>query len=124
MLTERDTLLDMENDRDGVLELHRLFSGDLRGKFHGPTIDGLRLDGPLFVVDAVGRQPLGAGPRAPDGPIARLRTRRLNVYSTLCVVVDQDPRRRLGASISSELAHPRDVEPSLLRELSRTGRLQ
>ncbi len=41
----------MEEGRDVALELRRLVHGDLRGMFDGPTTDGLRLDGPLVVLD-------------------------------------------------------------------------
>ena len=41
----------MEDGRDVALELRRLVHGDLRGMFDGPTTDGLRLDGPLVVLD-------------------------------------------------------------------------
>ena len=34
-----------------ALELRRLVHGDLRGMFDGPTTAGLRLDGPLVVLD-------------------------------------------------------------------------
>ena len=34
-----------------ALELRRLVHGDLRGMFDGPTTEGLRLDGPLVVLD-------------------------------------------------------------------------
>ena len=41
----------MEDGRDVALELRRLVHGDLRGMFDGPTTAGLRLDGPLVVLD-------------------------------------------------------------------------
>ena len=41
----------VEDGRDAALELRRLVHGDLRGMFDGPTTDGLRLDGPLVVLD-------------------------------------------------------------------------
>ena len=41
----------MEDGRDVALELRRLVDGDLRGMFDGPTTPGLRLDGPLVVLD-------------------------------------------------------------------------
>ena len=41
----------MEDGRDVALELRRLVHGDLRGMFDGPTTPGLRLDGPLVVLD-------------------------------------------------------------------------
>ncbi len=41
----------VEDGRDVALELRRLVHGDLRGMFDGPTSDGLRLDGPLVVLD-------------------------------------------------------------------------
>jgi len=41
----------MEEGRDVALELRRLVHGDLRGMFDGPTTAGLRLDGPLVVLD-------------------------------------------------------------------------
>jgi type IV secretory pathway VirB4 component len=41
----------VEDGRDVALELRRLVHGDLRGMFDGPTTDGLRLDGPLVVLD-------------------------------------------------------------------------
>jgi hypothetical protein len=41
----------MEDGRDAALELRRLVHGDLGGMFDGPTTDGLRLDGPLVVLD-------------------------------------------------------------------------
>ncbi len=48
----RTTRVDlMEEGRDVALELRRLVHGDLRGMFDGPTTDGLRLDGPLVVLD-------------------------------------------------------------------------
>jgi hypothetical protein len=47
--TDRMTL--MEDGRDVALELRRLVHGDLRGMFDGPTTEGLRLDGPLVVLD-------------------------------------------------------------------------
>ena len=37
--------------RNVALELRRLVAGDLRGMFDGPTSPGLRLDGPLVVLD-------------------------------------------------------------------------
>jgi hypothetical protein len=40
-----------EDGRDVALELRRLVHGDLRGMFDGPTTGGLRLDGPLVVLD-------------------------------------------------------------------------
>jgi len=40
-----------EDGRDVALELRRLVHGDLRGMFDGPTTAGLRLDGPLVVLD-------------------------------------------------------------------------
>ena len=40
-----------EDGRDVALELRRLVHGDLRGMFDGPTTPGLRLDGPLVVLD-------------------------------------------------------------------------
>ena len=40
-----------EDGRDVALELRRLIHGDLRGMFDGPTTGGLRLDGPLVVLD-------------------------------------------------------------------------
>jgi hypothetical protein len=47
--TTRAVLL--EDGRDVALELRRLVHGDLRGMFDGPTTPGLRLDGPLVVLD-------------------------------------------------------------------------
>jgi hypothetical protein len=47
--TSRSTL--MEDGRDVALELRRLVHGDLCGMFDGPTTPGLRLDGPLVVLD-------------------------------------------------------------------------
>jgi len=47
--TTRTELL--EDGRDVALELRRLVHGDLRGMFDGPTTEGLRLDGPLVVLD-------------------------------------------------------------------------
>ncbi len=47
--TTRTDLL--EEGRDVALELRRLVHGDLRGMFDGPTTEGLRLDGPLVVLD-------------------------------------------------------------------------
>ena len=48
----RTTRADLvEDGRDVALELRRLVHGDLRGMFDGPTTDGLRLDGPLVVLD-------------------------------------------------------------------------
>ena len=47
--TSRSELV--EDGRDVALELRRLVHGDLRGMFDGPTTDGLRLDGPLVVLD-------------------------------------------------------------------------
>jgi hypothetical protein len=41
----------VEDGRDVALELRRLVHGDLRGMFDGPTSRGLRLDGPLVVLD-------------------------------------------------------------------------
>jgi hypothetical protein len=41
----------MEDGRDVALELRRLVHGDLCGMFDGPTTTGLRLDGPLVVLD-------------------------------------------------------------------------
>ena len=41
----------VEDGRDVALELRRLVHGDLRGMFDGPTTSGLRLDGPLVVLD-------------------------------------------------------------------------
>jgi len=41
----------VEDGRDVALELRRLVHGDLRGMFDGPTTNGLRLDGPLVVLD-------------------------------------------------------------------------
>ena len=41
----------MEDGRDVALELRRLVHGDLCGMFDGPTTPGLRLDGPLVVLD-------------------------------------------------------------------------
>ncbi len=41
----------VEDGRDVALELRRLVHGDLRGMFDGPTSEGLRLDGPLVVLD-------------------------------------------------------------------------
>jgi hypothetical protein len=41
----------LEDGRDVALELRRLVHGDLRGMFDGPTTIGLRLDGPLVVLD-------------------------------------------------------------------------
>ena len=41
----------VEDGRDVALELRRLVHGDLRGMFDGPTTEGLRLDGPLVVLD-------------------------------------------------------------------------
>jgi hypothetical protein len=41
----------MEDGRDVALELRRLVHGDLCGMFDGPTTVGLRLDGPLVVLD-------------------------------------------------------------------------
>jgi hypothetical protein len=41
----------VEDGRDVALELRRLVHGDLRGMFDGPTTGGLRLDGPLVVLD-------------------------------------------------------------------------
>lgn len=41
----------VEDGRDAALELRRLVHGDLRGMFDGPTTGGLRLDGPLVVLD-------------------------------------------------------------------------
>ena len=46
-----DTAALMEDGRDVALELRRLVHGDLRGMFDGPTTAGLRLDGPLVVLD-------------------------------------------------------------------------
>ncbi len=40
-----------EDGRDVALELRRLVHGDLCGMFDGPTTSGLRLDGPLVVLD-------------------------------------------------------------------------
>lgn len=40
-----------EDGRDVALELRRLVRGDLCGMFDGPTTPGLRLDGPLVVLD-------------------------------------------------------------------------
>jgi hypothetical protein len=40
-----------EDGRDVALELRRLVHGDLRGMFDGQTTAGLRLDGPLVVLD-------------------------------------------------------------------------
>jgi hypothetical protein len=47
--TTRSVLL--EDGRDVALELRRLVHGDLCGMFDGPTTPGLRLDGPLVVLD-------------------------------------------------------------------------
>ena len=48
----RTTRADLvEDGRDVALELRRLVHGDLRGMFDGPTSGGLRLDGPLVVLD-------------------------------------------------------------------------
>jgi hypothetical protein len=47
--TTRAVLL--EDGRDVALELRRLVHGDLCGMFDGPTTGGLRLDGPLVVLD-------------------------------------------------------------------------
>jgi hypothetical protein len=47
--TSRTALL--EDGRDVALELRRLIHGDLSGMFDGPTTPGLRLDGPLVVLD-------------------------------------------------------------------------
>ena len=47
--TTRPTL--MEDGRDVALELRRLVHGDLCGMFDGQTTPGLRLDGPLVVLD-------------------------------------------------------------------------
>jgi hypothetical protein len=47
--TTRTVLL--EDGRDVALELRRLVHGDLCGMFDGPTTPGLRLDGPLVVLD-------------------------------------------------------------------------
>jgi len=47
--TTRAALL--EDGRDVALELRRLVYGDLCGMFDGPTTPGLRLDGPLVVLD-------------------------------------------------------------------------
>ena len=47
--TSRADLL--EDGRDVALELRRLVHGDLCGMFDGPTTRGLRLDGPLVVLD-------------------------------------------------------------------------
>ncbi len=47
--TSRSELL--EDGRDVALELRRLVHGDLCGMFDGPTTPGLRLDGPLVVLD-------------------------------------------------------------------------
>jgi len=41
----------LEDGRDVALELRRLVNGDLCGMFDGPTTAGLRLDGPLVVLD-------------------------------------------------------------------------
>jgi type IV secretory pathway VirB4 component len=41
----------MEDGRDVALELRRLVHGDLCGMFDGETTPGLRLDGPLVVLD-------------------------------------------------------------------------
>ncbi len=41
----------MEDGRDVALELRRLVHGDLCGMFDGPTTPGVRLDGPLVVLD-------------------------------------------------------------------------
>jgi hypothetical protein len=41
----------MEDGRDVALELRRLVHGDLCGMFDAPTTPGLRLDGPLVVLD-------------------------------------------------------------------------
>ena len=41
----------MEDGRYVALELRRLVHGDLCGMFDGPTTPGLRLDGPLVVLD-------------------------------------------------------------------------
>ncbi len=41
----------LEDGRDVALELRRLVGGDLSGMFDGPTTAGLRLDGPLVVLD-------------------------------------------------------------------------
>jgi len=41
----------LEDGRDAALELRRLVHGDLCGMFDGPTSPGLRLDGPLVVLD-------------------------------------------------------------------------
>ena len=50
--TLRTTRADLvEDGRDVALELRRLVHGDLRGMFDGPTTGGLRLDGPLVVLD-------------------------------------------------------------------------
>ncbi|MHB1445264.1 MAG: ATP-binding protein [Acidimicrobiales bacterium] len=40
-----------EDGREVALELRRLVAGDLRGMFDGPTTRGLRIDGPLVVLD-------------------------------------------------------------------------
>ena len=47
--TSRSDLL--EDGRDVALELRRLVHGDLCGMFDGPTTPGLRLEGPLVVLD-------------------------------------------------------------------------
>ena len=47
--TSRADLL--EDGRDVALELRRLVHGDLCGMFDGPTTPGLRLEGPLVVLD-------------------------------------------------------------------------
>jgi hypothetical protein len=47
--TSRTVLV--EDGRDVALELRRLVHGDLCGMFDGPTTPGLRLDGPLVVLD-------------------------------------------------------------------------
>ncbi len=49
LATTRQALL--EDGRDAALELRRLVRGDLCGMFDGPTTAGLRLNGPLVVLD-------------------------------------------------------------------------
>ena len=87
--TTRATL--MEDGRDVALELRRLVHGDLCGMFDGPTTPGLRLDGPLVVLDlsAVYHSPaLGvlmacaSGVAAERASLARHRNR-------IIVVVDE-----------------------------------
>jgi hypothetical protein len=125
--TSRSELL--EDGRDVALELRRLVHGDLRGMFDGPTTAGVRLDGPLVVLDlsAVYHSPaLGvlmacAAAWLQSAVEARHRNRILLVVDEAWAILGKLNMRH-GSRWTKSQPSPEEYLPSSARPQSRTPR--